>query len=518
MRIFPRGAAPMAVLALAISLVPTGAFADVPAWLPGFPLRAGTIVVLRWTPIPGSLTYRAYRKTGAGDFRLIYTGAQTIFNDTNIPLSDTVSYKVTGTVEGKETAPSVIATIKGLEPLKPPEFFGATYPSGAITLRWSTPPGTVFFNLFRSEERTGMYSLLDSTHQDIYTDRDVKKGKTYYYRITAIDGNNLESEASAPLEARLPPDAVAVVKEKPVLRLVVPRGEFYGEEFYPLNQPRDLGFTPQDELIVLERNSIQFFDRDGTYLRRVKLDRTWPPPSGLILEKDGNFLVSFYSDNTIRKIDEDGKVISEVKYPPTEIGIPNNPNNTAICMDGHYWIADGSRYQVIRVDRAKEKFEYIGRLRGTYERREKQENDLPAITGIQFNPIDGKLYVSLGVTAEIKVIDPKTARVVKTFGGLGLENAKFQGIGGLAFRRNGNILVLDHLMQVIKEFTKDYAYVATYADVVEKDTARLSSNLITAFTFREDIKRFYISSAMGNRIYKFDIAEEKPPGGDPTRK
>ncbi|MBF8257851.1 MAG: S-layer protein [Actinobacteria bacterium] len=497
----------MAGVCMVLSVLPSGAFADVPEWLPGFPLRAGTIVVLRWSPIPGSFAYRAYRRLGGGEFRLVYTGPQTIFNDVDVSPSETVSYKVTATVEGMETAPSAIVTMKGVEPLKPPAFYGATYPAGAITIRWSTPPGTVFFNLYRSDEKTGSYTLLDSTHQDIYTDRNIKKGKTYYYKIAAIDGNNLESAASAPLEARLPPEVAATVKEKPVLRKVVPKGEFYGEEFYPLVQPSEIGFTPKGELYAMDRNSIQFFDLDGTYLRRVNFDRKWPPPSGLVLDRDGKFLVSFYTDNTVRKIDDEGKTVAEVNYPPTGTGIPNNPNNAAVCMEGYCWIADGSRYQVIKVDRYREKFETIGRLRGTYERKGKEETDLPAITRIQFNPVDKKLYVSLGLTAEIKVIDPKTSKVIKTFGGLGLENSKFQGIGGLSFRRNGNILVLDHLMQVIKEFDRNYNYVATYADIEEKDIVRLSSNLLTTFAFREETKRFYISSAMGNRIYKFDIAE-----------
>lgn len=507
MKHFLRAVGWLAFLGVAVSVLPAGAFAAPPVWLPGFPLRAGTIVVLRWSPTPGASVYKVYRKTGKGDFNVVYAGPQTIFNDPNVSPRETVFYKVTATVENKETPPSPVATLKGLEPLKPPAFFGATYPPGAITLRWSTPPGTVFFNLYRSDGKALPFLLLDSTHQDIYTDRSVKRGLSYFYKISAVDSNNLESEASAPFEARLPPEIAAAVKEKPVLRKVAPKGEFYGEEFYPLVQPSEIGFTPGGELYVLDRTSIQFFDKDGTFLSRVNFDRKWAPPSGLVLDRDGKFLVSFYTDNTIRKIDEEGKPVEEVKYPPTETGIPNNPNNAVVTPEGLCWIADGSRFQVIKVDRAREKFETIGRLRGTYDRKEKTEADLPMLTRIHFNPVDGKLYVSLGVTAEIKVIDPKTSRVVKTFGGLGLENGKFQGIGGLAFRKNGNVLVLDHLMQVIKEFDRNYGYVATYADIVEKDNVRLSSNLPTTFAFREDIKRFYISSGLENRVYKFDIVE-----------
>jgi DNA-binding beta-propeller fold protein YncE len=135
-----------------------------------------------------------------------------------------------------------------------------------------------------------------------------------------------------------------------------------------------------------------------------------------------------------------------------------------------------------------------------------------------YNPVDGKLYVILGVTAQIKVIDPKQAAVVATFGGLGSTNSKFQGIGGLAFRKNGNILVLDHLMQAIKEFDPAYNYVATYVDVIERDALKLSSNLLSSFAFDEDDLRFYITSTMGNRVYKFDILPANrpaaiPPGG-----
>ena len=60
---------------------------------------------------------------------------------------------------------------------------------------------------------------------------------------------------------------------------------------------------------------------------------------------------------------------------------------------------------------------------------------------------------------------------------LGTKNGQFQGLAGIAFRKNGNILVLDNMMQVVKEFTKDFEYVATYADEEQKGTKKLVDKL-----------------------------------------
>lgn len=501
----------LAAIVLFLSLVLSGGdghSAGIPPnWLKGFPVRVGTSVILMWSPAPGAATYRLYRKDGAGEFREVYKGATTNFRDT-APSSAHLVYRVTAVApQGEETDPSPQADLKGEEPLPSPRIIGAIPTDESVVLRWTSPVGAAFSNVYRSETEEGLYVLLDSVQGETYSDRKVVKGKPYFYKISAVDMSNRESVKSLSAGVSIAGRAVPAALEKPNVVKVRPAGEFFGEKFYELKQPSELGFTRDGELFVLERGQIQVFDHDGTYLRRTRLAPEWGLPAGVALDRNGEFLLPFYSDEVVRKIDGSGKLLAEIRYPPYDEKKRNNPNGVAVDGDGYYWIVDGRRSQVIKTDGSGEALRIIGRVTGTYDKRDRKESDLPGANRIYFNRYDGNLYVTLGPTAQIKRIDPKSGNVVRTSGGTGTGVSRFQGIGGLAFRKNGNILVLDHLLQVVKEFTNDFVYQATYVDVIEKDRIKLSSNFVTTFGFLETGKRIFVTSSMGNRVYKFDLPE-----------
>jgi len=478
-----------------------------PNWVKGFPVRAGTSVILMWSPVPGAAAYRLYRKDGDGIFREVYKGTLTNFRDT-APAEAHLAYKVTAVApQGEETDPSPHAVLKGEEPLASPRIIGAIPADDSVVLRWTSPLGAAFAKVYRSETEDGEYVLLESVQGETYPDRKVVKGKTYFYKVSAVDMSNRESVKSLSARASIAGKAAPADLEKPNVVKVRPAGEFFGEKSYELKQPSELGFTREGELFVLERRQIQIFDRDGMYLRRTRLAPEWGLPAGVALDRDGEFLLPFYSDQVVRKIDGAGKLLAEIRYPPYDEKRRNNPNGVAVDGEGYYWIVDGGRSQVIKTDGSGEALGIIGRVTGTYDKRDRKESDLPGANRIYYNRFDGYLYVTLGPTAQIKRIDPKRRSVVRTFGGAGTGVSRFQGIGGLAFRKNGNILVLDHLLQVVKEFTNDFAYQATYVDVIERDRIKLSSNFVTTFGFLETGKRIYVTSTMGNRVYKFDLPE-----------
>lgn len=532
---------PVVLLLLAATAARLDAAAQGPRWLAGFPLRAGSSIILMWTPIPGATGYRLFRQSGDEPFREIYSGPANTFNDMTPSPSETVTYKVAGIVKGASSDFSAPGTVRGVERMKAPAFTGAIGSTSAITLRWSSPIGAMFSNIYRAESEDGEYVLQESVSGETFSDRKPEPGKTYFYRIASVGKDGKESPRSAPIRASLKAKGAAgeAGAEKPNIRRLEAKGSFRGEELYELNQPSYTGFTGDGDLYVLERRGIQFFDRDGHFKRRIVFDKSWGLPGGLTVERDGDFLVPFYAEELLRRIAPDGKPVGVLRYPPyldrkslrkkpvdrsgegeaddeaeTVLRAPrfrNNPNQVAIDRGGFNWIVDGVRAQAIKVNGKGEEIAVIGRPPGTFDERGLLPTDLPTARGIQYNPYDGKLYVVLGVTAQIKVIDPAKATVLATFGGLGNGNSKFQGIGGLAFRKNGNILVLDHLMQAIKEFNPKYEYVATYVDVVDRDTLKLSSNLLSNFAFDEANQRFYVSSTLGNRVYMFDILPPKPP-------
>jgi hypothetical protein len=478
-----------------------------PAWRQGFPMRAGASVILLWSPVPGAQSYILRRKTGESDFLEIYRGPGVAFTDPSAPTDILLSYKVATLTDGKESPPSPVAVVRPEDPIKPPEVTGAIPGPSTITLRWTVPGVAAYSNVYRAISENGPYSKLASLPTNTFVDTKVEKERVYYYRISAVDRFGKESVQSRPLQASLQGKASGAGSGKPILRMAKFLSTFRGEEKYPFDQPGEIGFTQGGELFVLERRSLQFFDADGNYLRRLRFAREWGAAGWAGFDRDGKLLLSSHIDQVLRKIDDEGKSVLEIRYPPAVPGMRNNPNGFAVDKAGRYWILDGGRAQVIRTDSTGKPILILGRLPGTYEMKDRRESDLPSATKIYRNPFDGTLYVILGVSSEIKAIDPTTGNVLRTFGGLGTTNGQFQAVGGIAFRENGNLLLLDPLAQVVKEFDRDHNYVATYVDVVENNRARLSSNLPTSIAWREEHRRLYVVSSLLNIVSIFELPE-----------
>ncbi len=71
---------------------------------------------------------------------------------------------------------------------------------GEFRLSWDAVPGDdiVGYNVYRSELSGQGYRRIntDPLPQPSYTDSDVGRGKTYYYRVTTVNTAGLESEFS----------------------------------------------------------------------------------------------------------------------------------------------------------------------------------------------------------------------------------------------------------------------------------------------------------------------------------
>lgn len=502
-----RRAAALAVLAVGIACLPGAAAAQGPQWMPGFPLRAGNAVILMWSPVPGATEYVVLRKTVGGAFATVYKGAQPYYNDTAAPAAEQLTYVVVATTGGTESGRSAERSVPRVAPPKPPVAVGVVASEKAVSLKWTVSPDAAFSKVYRAENGNGPWTLLASGAFDTFVDRTVEPGKTYYYRFSSVDRYGAESEKSEPVAGKPSAAAEAAPTTGAALRRVARTGEFSGEKHYPLDQPGDILISRSGEVFVLDRHSVQVFGADGEFLRRIPLDRSWGLAGGMIFDAEGNLLLCFFAEQVVRRVDPSGKLIQEIRDPFCREQNPVNPNDVALDADGNFWIVDGKHSRILKADRTCSALDIVRRKAGKPLPPTIPEYGFPAPKKIYFNRHDGRIYVILGARAEIVAIDPKTARVVATFGGLGTAPDKFSGIGGLSFLKNGNILVLDQFKQLIKEFDAGYRHVATYADIFDKKVPQLSADLATTFAYREDMRRFYITSNLLNRVYIYDVAD-----------
>jgi fibronectin type 3 domain-containing protein len=85
---------------------------------------------------------------------------------------------------------------------------GSLPPSHSVSLSWdaSTSTGVVGYYVDRGTQSGGPYTRLTSSpiEATLYTDTSVAAGTTYYYVVTAVDGNGLESGYSNQASATIP--------------------------------------------------------------------------------------------------------------------------------------------------------------------------------------------------------------------------------------------------------------------------------------------------------------------------
>lgn len=79
----------------------------------------------------------------------------------------------------------------------------------SVILTWdpSSSPSAVGYHVFRSATSGGPYAVLNSSglvSSLSYTDLTVQPGKTYYYTLTTVDGNGVESGFSGEVSATIP--------------------------------------------------------------------------------------------------------------------------------------------------------------------------------------------------------------------------------------------------------------------------------------------------------------------------
>lgn len=79
--------------------------------------------------------------------------------------------------------------------------------SHSVTLEWTASASAVIgYNVYRGTQDGGPYAPLNSSLVTTtqYEDSQVQSGQTYFYVVTAVDSNNVESENSNQVSAKIP--------------------------------------------------------------------------------------------------------------------------------------------------------------------------------------------------------------------------------------------------------------------------------------------------------------------------
>ena len=129
----------------------------------------------------------------------------TIVTEARISLSKT---KIAHLVEDfGEQRPDYIRIAEG-KVLKP--VVTAKKKSGKIVLTWPEDEVRPKYYIYRSEKKDGTYKKIDTVAENTYTDKKAVYGKTYYYKVKAVNGDY--KKTSDIVSFKLVPDKVKNVK------------------------------------------------------------------------------------------------------------------------------------------------------------------------------------------------------------------------------------------------------------------------------------------------------------------
>jgi titin len=146
------------------------------------------------------IEYMIYRATSAsGPYVNIGNSSTLSYTDFTVTNGETYWYNVTAVnAEGKSPSSNQVSVTPRTAPTAP-QNLQTTYSDSEVTLTWEIPGydgnSTILeYNIYRATSLSGSYVLIGTSTSLIYVDSTVLNGATYWYNVTAVNG---EGEGSS---------------------------------------------------------------------------------------------------------------------------------------------------------------------------------------------------------------------------------------------------------------------------------------------------------------------------------
>jgi DNA-binding beta-propeller fold protein YncE len=455
-----------------------------PKWIGVNEFRGG--INLRWFRVQGATSYEVLKKTGEeGSFKQIAKVPNPAFDDFQVKSGQVYFYKVVPYDKSNNAGPPSEVRFYKLAPPEPeiltsPVWSAHQIREDGIAISWihGAPENVLAYNLYRKKSDESTFNLMFSSIDTNYLDKDVTKGVTYEYAVTALDKKLQESDFSNVLKIRnvlkkkeaLADSRLAGIK---TLEQVVNRTqlvESYSWEKYGFISPVDVDYSPVSKRLYVADSGtglITVIDERGEVVKSLGGRGTNPwhfdRLMGITVDSDEYLyavdayegeVVVFNSrlafEKRIQLLDEVYDFFGEdflSRYPWFRFGLTDvdlAPDGTLLVLDNpNGWI-----YVVNEFDRI---INVIG---------EKGYD-----TGFMHYPTflksadKNSIYVSDSLNARVQEFDSQGAPV-SIFGERGLGIGQFLRPKGIAVDTRGFIYVADSGHNVIQVFNRDGQFTA----------------------------------------------------------
>lgn len=190
------------VLSTAAAVVPDSNNLQPPKWIALNEYRGG--VNMRWFRVQGAVKYIVQRRIGdTGEYQTLSEVTNPVYDDFMTRPGQIYFYRIVPVDREGNVGPASVERVFKLLPaepesVEPPRWSVNHIRPDGIALAWDheNPDHVLAYNLYRKGPEDSTFSLISSSLDINYLDRNVAGGKTYQYVITALDRKLQETDNS----------------------------------------------------------------------------------------------------------------------------------------------------------------------------------------------------------------------------------------------------------------------------------------------------------------------------------
>jgi len=214
-------------------------------------------------------------------------------------------------------------------------------------------------------------------------------------------------------------------------------------------EPRRIAIDKSGDVYILDRfNGLQKFTPAGEFLARWKMEMG-QQALGIALDSNSNVYVTNRGLDSVLKLDNTGKVISQWGCTGTGDGRFSEPASIAADPSGHIVVVDVGKGLIERFT-----------AQGQFVSKWGEEMDDPGILGLATDT-SGNLYVACEGPDEVQKYDPD-GKLIARWGSTGNGDGQFSYAPSIAVDPSGNLYMADFGNCRVQKFTNDGRFLAKW--------------------------------------------------------
>ena len=151
---------------------------------------------LSWDAIKYAVGYKVYRASSSGGtYKLLAEISDLSYTDTTATAGKKYYYRVMAFYDESAGNSAKSSAEARTCDLARPDVSIKLNSSGDPKLSWGEISGAEKYYVYRATSKSGDYKKIKTTTSTSFTDKDVKAGKTYYYKVKAIHSNTSANSA-----------------------------------------------------------------------------------------------------------------------------------------------------------------------------------------------------------------------------------------------------------------------------------------------------------------------------------